>query len=236
MTAIRPLSKEAHGHLRLSAEQDVSHAASQHLLPVQASEFVSAACEYPIVFVKNSDNGQFQAVLLLALTAGRNEFIKGKGWQGIYVPQVLRYYPLCLAPDPDDPAQLLVAINEHSARLNSQQGLALFNPDGTESAALAQYKQGLASYFSAQQLTAVFVARLIELSLITPQQLTVRLHGQQQQLDGLYVIDEAKLNTLASTDFAELRQRGFLPAIYAQLLSLQRLRHLVNRAASETSH
>ncbi|KKO46311.1 hypothetical protein WG68_05945 [Arsukibacterium ikkense] len=232
MTAIRPLTKEAHGHLRLSSDPDVSHVAAQQLLQLQATEFVSAAGEYPIVFVKNSHNGQFQAVLLLALTEGCNEFVRDKSWQGRYLPQVLRYYPLCLAPDPDNTSQLLVAVHESSARLNSQQGQPLFNPDGTESAVLADYKQGLAGYFQAQQLTEVFVARLAELALLVPQQLSVQLHGQQQQLNGLYVVDEAKLNTLASEDFAELRQRGFLPAIYAQLLSLQRLRHLVSRAAS----
>lgn len=236
MTAVRPLTKEAHSHLRLSNEQDVSHVAGQQLIPLLATEFVSAASEYPIVFVKNSQSGQFQAVLLSALTAGRNEFVLGKNWQGQYLPQVLRYYPLCLAVDPHDEGQLVVALNESSPRLNSQQGQLLFNQDGTESTLLESYKQGLSGYFDAQQLTDVFIARLTELSLLSSQQLSVRIHDQQQQLTGLYVIDEAKLNALASEDFAELRQRGFLPAIYAQLLSLQRLRHLIDRAASKQSH
>lgn len=233
MTAIRPLTKEAHGHLRLSNEQDVSHVAGQQLLPLLATEFVRAASEYPIVFVKNSESGQFQAVLLAALAEGRNEFVLGKQWQGQYMPEVLRYYPLCLAVDPQDEGQLVVALNESSPRLNSQQGQPLFNQDGTESRFLEDNKRGLAGYFDAQQLTGVFIARLAELSLLSPQQLSVSIHGQPQQLNGLYVIDEVKLNTLASADFSELRQRGFLPAIYAHLLSLHRLRHLVDRAASQ---
>lgn len=236
MTTIRPLTKEAHSHLRLSSEQNLSHVASEQLLPVLAQEFVSAASEFPIVFVKNSSTGQFQSVLLLALEQGCNEYVKDAHWQGRYLPQVLRYYPLCLAADTDNPQQLIVALDESSPRLNTQQGQPLFAPDGSESPFLQQQQQHLSQYVEQQHISEVFVNRLAELSLFSLQQLSVTLHGKPQQLNGLYVIDEQRLNSLTSADFSELRQRGFLPAIYAQIISLQRLGHLIRRVASQNTH
>jgi hypothetical protein len=43
------------------------------------------------------------------------------------------------------------------------------------------------------------------------------------------VINEERLNNFSDQKFLELRQKGYLPAIYAHLMSLVQIEHLANR-------
>lgn len=231
MASVLPLTHQQHAHLRLKKEPDFSPLAQQHMLPLLAEEMVSAARHFPIIFVKNSDTGRFELVGLLGLQPEENVFWRQGRWQPLFTPALLSHYPLCLMPDQHDPEQFIMAINEASTRLNSFDGEPLFNDDGTPSQMLEQAKTQLGSIIEAQDITAVFIAKLAELELLVPKQLQVRLHNDALTLDGLYQIDENKLQQLSPEAFLALRQRGFLPAIYAQIISMQHLAYLVQQVA-----
>jgi hypothetical protein len=49
------LSRSAHAGLRIRPDRVEASAASQHLIPIVASEFRKAATQYPIVFVKSPE-------------------------------------------------------------------------------------------------------------------------------------------------------------------------------------
>lgn len=231
MASVSPLTYVQHAHLRLKKEPDYSPLAQQHMLPLLAEEMVSAARHFPIIFVKNSDTGRFELVGLLGFQPAENSYWQQGRWQIPFTPAMLQHYPLCLVPDQSDPEQFIMAINETSPRLNSLEGEPLFNHDGSASTMLEQVKTQLGSIIEAQEITAIFNAKLAELDLLTPKQLHVKLHNETLALDGLYQIDEQKLQQLAADEFLALRQRGFLPAIYAQIVSMQHLAQLVQQVA-----
>lgn len=234
MNAITPLTKEVHAGLKLGQSHTYPQVKTEHLLPVVVHEFNRLALEYPLVFVKNADTGAFQPVVLTGLSAGQNLYYSEQGWQADATPQVIRNYPLLLIQDANNAGQLLVGINEASALLNASDGEALFDAAGNETAFLQQRKQQLADFLQHSQITAAFVSALTELDLLQPQKLTLTLGQQKQQLNGLYLLDEQKLNALTTAQFDSLRQRGFVAPIYAHLLSLRNIERLVKKASSQS--
>ncbi|MDP5136223.1 SapC family protein [Rheinheimera baltica] len=233
MNAITPLTKEVHGTFKLASDTRYPQVKTEHLLPVVVHEFTALALEYAIVFVKNAETGAFQSVLLTGLNTGQNLYFSEKGWQADAVPLVVRNYPLLLIQDPNDEQQLLVGVNESSTLLNASEGDALFDADGNETHFLQQRKQKLADFLKFTQVTAAFITSLTELNLLAPQKLTVTVQQNKQELNGLYLLDEDKLNALDTDSFSSLRQRGFLAPIYAHLMSLRNIERLVKKAAKQ---
>jgi hypothetical protein len=64
---------------------------------------------------------------------------------------------------------------------------------------------------------------LAENDLIQPWPLTVKTDEGEQQVEGIYRIDEAALNTLTAESLAEVRDAGGLTIAFCQLLSMQNL-------------
>ncbi|MEN3160235.1 SapC family protein [Alkalimonas sp. NCh-2] len=227
MTAkIVPLSKEQHQGLRVHFKQPFAHIAEEHLLPVVVHEFGPASAAYPIVFVKNNDSGNFQPVVLLGLEPGKNLYLRDEQMQASYVPMSARNYPFFLTADPENDKQLTIGIDENSPRFATDEGEALFTEQGEESELLQRAKQQLADFFDTSRVTRTFVEKLTALNLLEAKTLTVQINGNKREINGLFLIDEKKLNELSDEQFNELRKQGYLAPIYAQMLSVQQVQHL----------
>ena len=226
---IVPLNKEQHAATKINNNNAFSHIDGEHLVPVVVHEFVVAGAEFPIVFVKNNDN--FQPVAMLGLAVKQNLFLQDNQWQALYVPRAVRNYPLVLVKDKPDGDRLMVALDEASERINQAEGNPLFNEDGSESEFLAHRKQQMAEYVDMGLITRNFVEKLQSLELIKEQVLTLNIKGEERRINGIYLIDEKKLNELSDDVFLDLRKNGYLAAIYAQMMSLQHTQELVKRVA-----
>ncbi|MBU1620250.1 MAG: SapC family protein [Gammaproteobacteria bacterium] len=226
---VTPLFREKHAALKISRKKAFAHIESQHIVPVVLHEFVRVAAELPIVFIKNNETGNFEAVTMLSLTPGENLMVQEGEWQGGYVPRVLRNYPLALMEDGKNPEQLLVALIESSPMVNTEEGFALFNEDGTESDFLKARTSSLGETIQYAQMTKAFNKILADLELLVPQSLTMALEGKPREINGIYIVDEKKLQELSDEQFLDLRKKGLLPAIYAHLMSLQQVQRLGER-------
>jgi hypothetical protein len=223
---IVPLAKEQHQALRVHAKQPFAHIASEHLLPVVVHEFGPASAVYPIVFVKNNDNGNFQSVALLGLEQGKNLFLQGETMQATYLPMAARNYPFFLTPDPTNETQLTVGIDENSPRVSKKEGEALFTEQGEDTEFLQRVKNQLADFFDTSRVTREFIKYIADLGLLEAKTLTVQVNEQKREINGLYLIDEKKLNELTDEQFLELRKKGYLAPIYAQMISVQQVQRL----------
>lgn len=225
------LHKEKHAKTKISSVRPFSHIAQEHMLPVVVHEFVVAGAEFPVVFVKDQQTERFQPVVLLGLASQQNLMLVDDKWQAMYVPRVVRNYPLVLVQEAPESDRLMVAIDEASERVNEAEGFPLFNDDGSESEFLTVRKQQMGEYVDYAQMTQVFMEKLKSLGLLKEQVLTVTINEEKRNINGIHMVDDQKLNELSDETFLELRKLGYLTAIYAHLMSLQHTQELVQKLA-----
>jgi hypothetical protein len=224
--SIQPLSFEKHSQIKIKNVTNYIHAKEQQVVPLIVQEFFAASAEMPIVFVKNAENGAFQSVALLGFKPQENVFYSEEKWLGGYLPALITHHPFALAPTQNDDNQLQVIIKEDSHLVSSQEGDALFEADGQETDYMKKRKSALGQYFEHTRTTRAFIASLTGYNLLEQQKLTIDLNGDKIVLDGVYLINEKKLNELSNEDFLILRQRGYLAPIYSHLNSLRQLSKL----------
>ncbi|TNE62334.1 MAG: multidrug transporter [Alphaproteobacteria bacterium] len=226
---IAALHPEKHGHIKVVDGVDMSRVHDQQILPLVAHEFAAAACAMPVIFIKNSENGQFQAAGLLGFKPGENLYVQDGKWTGAYMPRILEQQPFGLVPSPHNPEQLMLAIDESNTRVQAD-GHALYE-GGKETEYLAKRRQSIIDYFEQSRVTSAFAQLLSDLDVLSARTLSVDVGGDKVNLNGLYFIDEAKVNALPDDKYLDLRKRGFIGVIYAHLVSLNQVRHLVQLKA-----
>lgn len=212
------LNKTTHKNLRVKANKSFKQSMNQHLSLLQAHEFTSAALYYPIAFVKDGDTGQFLTVAMLGLEPDENLFYSDDIWSVPYVPASLQGYPFLIAPETQS-----VCVDFGSDLINENEGLRLFNDDGSETEHLKKIKELLSTFSRQTPETRNFINFLTEKKLLTNLTLTIEdatREGGEYQLSGIYAVDNAALNALSNEDFLVLKDKNYLPPIYAHLLSL----------------
>ncbi len=223
------LDPAKHGQLKLKPA-DFSHVAKQHILPISLHEFAGAAMDSPIVFVKNSETGEFQPVVILGLEPGYNSKEQDGKWVGSYLPNILKDYPLTVVINPDDKDKVWIGVREDSSQVSKEEGEALFN-GMEETEFLAQRKKSLIQHFEEDQATKAVMRYFADNELFTSQSLTVNIKGEPRTINGIYLIDETKLNQMDDETYLGLRKRGLIGPIYSHLTSL----HQINRLSAEYS-
>jgi hypothetical protein len=221
------LDKEQHKGLRLKAA-DARFAAKNQSVPVVLAEFPEASLEYPIVFAKSQDS-QWIALALTGLQADSNAFVDESGrWTGRYVPASVRRYPFILAEGENK--QLSLAVDMDAPQLGGE-GEALFDDKG-EPTELVRNVMNMMGEFQSQALsTGTLAKELDDAKLLTQQSLRVQLgDGRNAVVDGVWIVDEAKLRELSDDKILSLYKSGALVAIHAHMLSLRNLLPLLERS------
>jgi hypothetical protein len=220
------LSDQSHAGLKVRQASSFAYAARTNSVPALASEVFECAREYPIVFA-HGESGALPAVLL-GLRDGENLFVDAKGkWDARYVPAFVRRYPF--VPAKGSQGDLLVCIDEASACFSTEEGEALF-AEGKPTPQLEHAIKFLREFHQAAMATEQLGRRIEDLGLLRQADSVAQLaDGTRVRLNGLNVIDEAKLRELNHDAVQELFANGGLRMIYAHLLSLGNLAGLVDR-------
>ncbi|NMP17796.1 SapC family protein [Thalassotalea sp. Y01] len=232
---IQPLNKNVHGKTKIKNQTNFPHVSGQHLAPVVVQEFSRAGAEFPVVFVKNSESGEFQPVALFGVKPGENLYTAEENWQGTYVPAALTHFPLALVPESQESDKFMVVIATENSVVNEDEGNALFQDNGEETEYLARRKQALGKFFENSHITKAFTKELVDRELLIPQNLDIQANGEKIQINGLYIVDEKKLNELSDEEFLTLRKRGMIGPIYAHLNSVNQIHRLVKKKVSLSS-
>lgn len=229
MVSIKAINSNSHRDIKVKSNPSYFQCKDKHFAPVVVHEFINASQEFPIVYIKDAETGQFNVVVLLGLKPQENLFYDEKAWQGNYVPRALTLYPFLIHQEKEDDKALL-CFDEESPLVNKVSGEALFDENGVENNWLTAKGEAVVDYVEKTGVTQGFIKLLLSKELLSPQTLNLKFEGQDEYtLGGLYVIDEQKFNDLPDSDFIELRQTGALPAIYASLMSMQRISYLAGR-------
>ena len=227
-----PLDSAKHKELFIQVDQNYPHIADKNMVPLVASEFLSASTNFPIVFVKQQETGQFKAVALFGFSTGENlVFNNGKVFTN-YIPVNIRRYPFAVGGESAQDSNLVLCLDENSSLLNKSKGVRIFNDDGSPSEATEQVNQLMSDLLAKEEATDHFLAFLMEHNLLHASELSVNLGDEgKQKLNGIYKVDEEALNNLSDEVVLTLYQRKYFPAIYAHLASLSQINRLLQLKA-----
>ena len=223
---VAPLNEARHVALKVLPAKTFAYAARTNSVPIVGSEFFECAREYPIVFVQGQ-TCPLPAVLL-GLRESENLYVDTTGkWDARYVPAFVRRYPFVPAKGPQ--YDLLVCIDEASPCFSEAEGEALF-ADGKPTAQLEHAIRFLREFHQSAAATERMCRRLADLGLLRQADSVAELKdGSRFRLNGLQVVDEAKLRALDKEVVQELFGNGGLALIHAHLISLGNLAVLVDR-------
>lgn len=224
---IVPVNKDLHANKRVKEITSFAFASKFHVAYITLQEFTRAASIFPIVFLEDKQKDEFRPVVLLGLKPGVNVFVDGDGkWQASYIPAVIRRYPFTLTPGGAD-GQFIVCIDEDSSLVSETEGAALFDVAGTPTQVIDNVKRYLSELQQMEVSTHAFCTFLSKHNMFTPLNLRVRETSGVKDIAGCYVINEERLNNLSDELFLEIKNKRYLPAIYAHLISLAQTERLV---------
>jgi hypothetical protein len=223
-----PLNRERHAKKKIREINGFKFASQFHIAYVTMHEFARASAVYPIVFLEDKAQDAFRPVALLGLDAGENLFVDAEGkWEASYVPAIIRRYPFALASTGEE-GQFTICIDEASDLVSDTEGTPLFDDKGEPTAVIENVKRYLGELQQMDALTSEFTKFLAQHNMLTPLNMRVRENDRVKNIAGCYVINEERLNNLSDERFLELRTKRYLPAIYAQLISLAQIERLMS--------
>jgi hypothetical protein len=222
-----PVNKARHEGKKIRQVQGFGFASGFHIASIMVHEFARAASLYPVVFLEDKERDSFRPVVLMGLDAGENLYVGADGkWQASYIPAIIRRYPFALASTGEQD-KFTVCVDEGSELLSDSEGVSLFNEQGEPAEALENVKRYLGELQQMDAFTGEFCKYMVANNMLTPLNMRVRQSDQVKNINGCYVINEERLNGLSAERFAELRDKRYLPAVYAHLLSLAQIERLM---------
>lgn len=226
------LNATAHKNLKFTPVTTFEFAKGMTSAALLAPEFIQAAKDMPIVFAKTGEK-TWDALAVMSITNGENVFVAEDGtWNGQYIPAVFRRYPFILSSD-EKAENFSVCFDELSKCFSETTGEALFDEKGEQTKTMQNILKFLQDFQNHYQLTQNFLNKLEEMKLLREMQSTFTINKEKQYaLNGMWVVDEEKLNKLDDKSLLELTKSGMMAWIHFHLMSLSNLGNVANKFAT----
>lgn len=236
MTNLVNLDRALHQNLRVNEEVAFSACKDITMCAVMPTEIPRLVLEYPVVFTKHGESGQYLCVALFGVDPQKNLFWHEGRWRSFVLPLNIGRQPFFVGvgnkSDTGEVKQSLVTcIDLDNVGVQEKEGEPLFDDTGRETSYLQHKMKMLAELIDGEGRARIFTERMAALGLIRPIQLELKSPGgATRQIGGLHSIDEAKMRALDSEVLTELNGKGYLHVMHAMLLSLGQLPILARRA------
>lgn len=222
-----------HGKLRVITRHAPEFGDSVHLVPVFPTEYADTQREYPILFSKNPENGQYQSVALLGLEKGENLFLDDGRWRADYVPGMIAKGPFLIGfQEQESEGRLrrepVIHVDLDDPRISDREGERLFLEHGGNSPYLQQIATILRGVQDGMSVATPMFRAFESYGLIEPVSIEVDVHDDVQLvLKGFHTISEDSLGRLDGEALAALNRAGFLQGAFLVLASLNNIRKLI---------
>ena len=227
---LEPVTAQRHAGLRVR-DAGFGFAREASAVPLMAEEFVAAARSLPIVFAAQAPH---LPVAVTGLAAGHSLYVEADGrWRpGAHVPAYLRRLPFLLVRAAPGSDQLVLCVDPGAPQASATEGEPLFDAEGKATPALDRALAFCRATEEAALRTGAMSEGLAEAGLLKPAVVQFELGGRPIRIDGFYAVERPALMALPPERLAELRDRGWLEAIYAHLLSVGGLSSLAQQAGA----
>jgi hypothetical protein len=199
------------------------------------NEFKNLQRHYPVFFIKNPDDGEFQAVAMFGVEEDENLFLDENGWNASYIPLNIMRQPFLIGFQDQDHGgearrEPVVTVDMDSPRINSELGEPVFLEHGGNSDYLENINSILNVLFVGMRTTRPFFDTLSDFNLLESFVLDAQLYdGSEHRLAGFYTINEDVLAELDGEYLEMLNEKGYLEAVYMVIASMANLPLLLER-------
>jgi hypothetical protein len=230
-SSLTALDRKRHAGLSILPQRNFQWCGKFNSVFLNLVELGKACADYPIAFVKENQSGEYLPMALLGLRDGENLFVDAQGqWRTrTYLPAYVRRYPFCIAEIPGESGaepQRLICVQEDQLAPSEK---PYFDSAGEATEQWNQPRDLIEAMEACRQQTRAFTRRLEAFGLLIPfDAVALPRSGQQMRLQGLYRVDEEKLNALGPREQKLLMRKGELRSVYAHLLSLENFGRLLD--------
>jgi hypothetical protein len=201
-----------------------------NVMPMTAGELPLASHDYPVMFVRVGDTERYAMIAVLGWAPEENLFIENGNWlPGVYCPAYIRRHPFCLTRTPTtagQPGQSLVSIEQSAV---GDEGASLFDEQGKPTPRFLEIEQFLNEYEGELERTREQCSIFADFKLFEHMPMAASISGQTFSTQGLYRIDEKRLDLLNANQMKTLLRKGALATIYQHLGSVTRFSRLIDR-------
>jgi hypothetical protein len=199
-------------------------AATDAVAPLVVQELAKACMSLPIAFIQQNDT--FVPHAVQGLEPGRNLFVVNGTWVAPYTPAAYRGYPFALAKGEDDQLHLCIDMDSGLVGAGDEFDQQFFDDTGEAAKPVKDALNFLQQIHNNRAVTQRVCAALAAEELFQPWPLKVQGPEGERTIDGLFRIDEARLNSLEPDALARVQKAGGLPVAYCQLLSMGNIQTL----------
>ncbi|MCQ3831036.1 SapC family protein [Microbulbifer elongatus] len=229
------LNNESHRNLTVVTKRGAEYGEATHLVPVVANELRNLVLEYPVCITKDPSNGQFALCALLGFEPGENLYLNGESWDAQYIPMHIRRQPFMVGyqnpqagAGEDKGAVITLDLSSKRIHENGGEGERLFDDEGHNTPFMQQVSDLMGQLIVGMESTTAFLNTLADNDLIEPAHINVQFaSGEQKRYEGLYTVNEEKLQKLEADKLLHFHQHGYLQAAYWLGASLGQVRKLI---------
>lgn len=211
------------------------------------TEFSEVQKEYPILFRKEPEKGEYQAIVLFGIQKDENLFLrpttersnwKHPGWDANYIPAVLARGPFSIGLQTQmengiEKVSPMINIDMAHPKVNESSGERVFGELGGNSPYLARVINVLNLIRDGMQLNKAMFDAFVKFELLEDVDINIDLDNQDKfRIGGFQTINADKLQALPGDALLELNKAGFLQAAFfvvASLSNIQKLIEIKNR-------
>ena len=233
MAKIELLNNIDHKDLKVRIERSAELGDNMWFTPTFPQEFRSLQNQYPIVFTRNEQIGQFQAVALLGFEIGENLYLDDNGWNARYIPLSVMRQPFLIGyqdAEKDGVAinQMVISVDMDNPRVSTTEGTAVFLEHGGNTEYLERINSILNLMHEGFERNSAFIDMLMGMDLLESFVLDIELdNGDEHRMSGFYTINEESLSGLTGDDLFILNNNGHLECIYMAIASMSNITSLV---------
>jgi hypothetical protein len=223
------LDPQAHCDVKIALDKTQAVSEILNMVPVVLSEFANLVVQFPILFSKSTETGQFVCVALMGLEKGHNLFWRNNQFDSIYLPLNITRQPFFAGQADNHTDEHVIVIDLDNPAI-AKKGEALFSTEGKATPYLKQMQSQLYLLAEGQYETSTFIEKIIEFDLLVSLKLDITYeNGHKHTVNGLYSIDEEKLSELLDEQLLDLQHSGYMRLIHTQLASLGQIYALIDK-------
>lgn len=229
--AYAAVSREAHSRRRWRRYQTYEFARELTIVDVALAESARLCLTMPMAFRQAGD--QFVPIALMGVEPKRNVLVApDHRWLGHYIPALIRCHPFMILPDAN--GQLVLCVDQ--ASVTEGEGEAFFDAEGAPSPAMQTVVDVLQQIEGSRRAARIVADSLAKLGLLKPLSLEPKAGAPAQTVEGIFAVDEGRLDALADAEFVGLRATGAIRLAHYQGLSLLQWPQLLALAGQHRAH